>query len=333
MCYPPSFGAAQVGNVSVFVSPSIGELPRLVGTSTPLSYVNNVICAAKSVISGSGLCFGEFFEQCVNFASLTFSPATVGEVARFSIQSYDEIGRRVDISPELLFLLVKSNEIVGMGSSLCQIIPEKSIFASLQLISNASAVVSYKYNLSGPTVLQGALLQPGGLSLQIFDGPFFDEPQIIAGVVPSVYSAVDMHFGGGLINIGFSRFYSTITTLLVWKGFIVPRFTESYTFQLSSNGCTNVNISGRMLFTCSNKITDSLKLRENELHAVEVSYRHLNGEPSLVLLWESLSQQREIIPFGRWQVPFNMHLFVLFCNSPESGFSPLALHLCRSTLQ
>ena len=63
MCYPPSFGAAQVGNVSVFVSPSIGELPRLVGTSTPLSYVNNVICAAKSVFSGSGLCFGEFFEQ------------------------------------------------------------------------------------------------------------------------------------------------------------------------------------------------------------------------------------------------------------------------------
>ena len=270
---------------------------------------------------------------CVNFASVTFSPATVGEVARFTIQSYDEIGRHVDIAPELLFVLVKSNEIVGMGSSLCQISPEKTIFASLELISNASAVVSYNYNLSGPTVLQGALLQPGGLSLQIFDGPLFDESQIIAETVPSVYSAVDMHFGSGLINIGFSRFYSTITTLLVWKGFIVPRFTESYTFQLSSNGCTNVNISGKMLFTCSNKITDSLRLRENELHAVEVSYRHLYGEPSLVLLWESLSQQREIIPFGRWQVSSNMHLFVLSRNSLESGFLPLALHLCRSTLQ
>ncbi len=244
-------------------------------------------------MSASSRSFVEQFRLCDIFT------ATAGEVASFTIQSHDEIGGQVDISPELLFVLVKTNDIIGMGSSLCQIGHDRAIFASSQIVSNASAVVAYVYNVAGPTVLQGALLQPGGLAMQVFDSPLSYESSIIAGIEPAIYSAVDVHFGSGLIDISFTKFYST-TTLMVWKGFLVPKFTESYTFQLASNGCTNVNISGKMLFTCSNTVTDSLKLRGNELHAVEVSYRHLFGEPSLVLLWQSANQQREIIPFGRW---------------------------------
>jgi hypothetical protein len=246
-----------------------------------------------ALVSASSRSFVEQFCLC------DISTATAGEVASFTIQSHDEIGGQIDISPELLFVLVKTNDVIGMGSSLCQIGHDRAIFASLQLISNASAVVAYVNNWAGPIVLQGALLQPGGLSMQVFESPLLHESSIIAEIEPAIYSAVDVHFGSGLIDISFAKFYST-TTMIVWKGFLVPQFTESYTFQLESNGCTNVNISGKMLFTCSNTMTNSLKLRGNELHSVEVSYRHLNGEPSLVLLWQSPSQLREIIPFGRW---------------------------------
>ncbi len=58
MCYPPAFSAAQVGFVSVFVLTSDQEAPRLIDTPKPLYYVSNVVCAAKCVITGSGLSLG-----------------------------------------------------------------------------------------------------------------------------------------------------------------------------------------------------------------------------------------------------------------------------------
>ena len=65
LCYPPNFGVSQVGNVSVFVSQTIQDVPRLIGAPKSLSYASNVICAAKCVITGSGLCVGECFESII----------------------------------------------------------------------------------------------------------------------------------------------------------------------------------------------------------------------------------------------------------------------------
>lgn len=59
MCYPSKFRASQVGELSVFVSNSAQEVPVLVGTPNKLLYVHNMICAARCVVTGSGLCAGE----------------------------------------------------------------------------------------------------------------------------------------------------------------------------------------------------------------------------------------------------------------------------------
>ena len=58
-CYPPDFGCAQVGILSVFVSNSAREVPQLVGTPNRLVYVSNVVCAAKCILTGNGLGVGE----------------------------------------------------------------------------------------------------------------------------------------------------------------------------------------------------------------------------------------------------------------------------------
>jgi hypothetical protein len=58
MCYPPAFSAVQVGFVSVFVLTSDQEVPRLIDTPKQLYYVSNIVCAAKCVITGSGLSLG-----------------------------------------------------------------------------------------------------------------------------------------------------------------------------------------------------------------------------------------------------------------------------------
>ncbi len=230
---------------------------------------------------------------------MTFSAATAGLFATFMIQIRDDIGNNMNIPPKVAFIL-KLNDFIEFGSSYCKIDSKNVIYSSFQRISNTSAVVAYTYNISGSVAMQGALLQPGGLSVSVLDGFISDQSSIIPGAAKLVYSALDTNFGTGRIGIDFTKFNFGSTTLLFWKGFLVPLFSEYYTFHLSSNGCTSVNISSMVMFSCSSGVTKSLKLRANELHDVSITYRHSNGIPSLVLFWQSTSQQREIIPSSCW---------------------------------
>ncbi len=234
------------------------------------------------------------------YVSVTIFSATAGELANFQIQRFDEIGNQHTISPALVLSLLKLSDVNGTNTSSCQFNPEKTLSSYLQRTSNTSAFVTYTYNLSGPVALQGIVFQPGGLSLQIYDSPHVDGFSIIQGSSSPVYSSVDMNFGSARIDFNYATLYSSVTTKIVWRGFLVPSFTESYSFQLSSNGCTSVSISGKVMFTCSNVTANSVKLRANELHPVEISFLPSNGEPFLVLFWQSNSQQREIIPSSRW---------------------------------
>ncbi len=234
---------------------------------------------------------------------LTATSATAGEVATFLIQSRDEIGNNVNFSPNLMVSLFQWNNKTKASPSFCQISPDTVIISSVQRMSNTSAAVSYNRNLSGPVAFQVALLQPGGLFMSIFDGIISNEINELSTIEETsnlLFSALDMNFGSGRIGVDLTKVYRSSTTLFSWRGYLVPRFTESYTFHVSGNGCTNVNISGYMMFTCSNGTTGSLKLRANELHTVDITYRNSHGEPSLVLFWQSLSQQREVIPSSRW---------------------------------
>jgi hypothetical protein len=300
MCYPPGFSAAQVGALSVFVSNSALEAPRLVGNSTNVSYVGALTCASKCVISRNELLIGENFKhqviQCVCF---TISAATAGEVISIMMQSYDEIGNQVDILPELQFLLFEHNRVTRTGSSLCHINIETTIFSSFKRTSYASASVVFVLNVTEPVDLQGALLQPGGLSMEIFVGPHFNVLPLHLGSATSEYSAIDLNFGNGQFDFDIAQYQSNISTIL-WRGFLIPRCTEIHKFYLSSNGCATVHISGILVFSCSDAVRTSLMLRANELHAVEVSYFISIAKPSLVLFWESLSQPKEIIPSGCW---------------------------------
>jgi hypothetical protein len=231
-------------------------------------------------------------------------------MTNFVIQMNDEIGNQVGMSKDVSLFLLKSIAL-GTDSSNCRITSDRSIYSAIHRTTNSSAVVTYAYNETGLITFQVALLQSGGLSMQIFDGPLFHDLPVVTGTSVPVYSAIDTNFGGGRIDIDFATFYRTSTNSLLWKGFLVPLFTESYTFQLSSNGCTHVSVSGKVLYTCSNIVTNTVTLRANELHVVEISYLHSNGEPSLALFWQSVSQQRELVPSSRWLV--SLHRNVCFC--------------------
>ncbi len=231
---------------------------------------------------------------------VTIFAATAGEVSSFRIQSYDEIANQVVISPKLLFFLLRPSVALRKDPSNCQIALGEQLSSSLQKTSNTSVVITYVYNLTGSVALQGIFLQRGGLSLHVFDDAIVDEFSMIRGSANTLYSTVDINFGSPRIDIDFAKFYSSTTIMLLWRGYLVPSYTESYTFYLSTNGCANVNVSGTVLFSCSAILTNTLNLRANQLHYIEISYLRSSGEPFVVLFWQSPSQEREIIPSERW---------------------------------
>jgi hypothetical protein len=220
-------------------------------------------------------------------------------MTKFTIQMNDEIGNQVGIPLDSSIFLLKSISLRPDSSS-CRITSDNNLYSAINRTSNSSAIVAYAYNETGLITFQVALLQSGGLSMQIYEDPVLHDMPVGTGTSVSVYSAIDTNFGGGLIDIDFPKFYSSNTNILVWKGYLVPLFTESYTFQLTSNGCTNVYVSGKALYNCSSIVTNTVTLQANELHAVEISYLHMNGEPSLALFWQSLNQQRELVPSSCW---------------------------------
>ncbi len=66
MCYPSTFSVVQVGTVFVYGVASARGYHGLVGTPNNLSYVSNVACAAKCVITGSGLSVGAHFRSLIS---------------------------------------------------------------------------------------------------------------------------------------------------------------------------------------------------------------------------------------------------------------------------
>lgn len=216
------------------------------------------------------------------------------------IQSRDDIGNNVNMSPELMVFLLKSDAAIDFRSSSCQTSSDSIIVSAFQRTANTSAVVTYTYNQSGSVTVQGVLCQRGGLSVSVFDAYATDQSSFIQGSTNLLHSALDLNFGTGRIGIDFSKFNFGSTTFLYWKGYLIPRFSETYAFHLSSNGCTSLNISGMVMFTCANVSTKSISLRANELHDVSITYRHSSGIPSLVMFWQSSSQEREIIPSSCW---------------------------------
>jgi autotransporter-associated beta strand protein len=100
--------------------------------------------------------------------------------------------------------------------------------------------------------------------------------------------------GGGVPNNPFS---------VRWTGRIQPRYTEGYTFHLTSNGGCRLWIDGQLIIDhwradTNSDVTGSIALTGGQQYDLRAEYYHDVNPADAVLEWDSASQSRQIVPQG-----------------------------------
>jgi lysophospholipase L1-like esterase/chitodextrinase len=86
-----------------------------------------------------------------------------------------------------------------------------------------------------------------------------------------------------------------------WDGTIVPKYDETYTFRLTSDGALRLFVDGRVLITASDhrSPTDyvaSTHLQPGRQYALRIEYQHSEGQAVMKSAWSSLSTAPQTIP-------------------------------------
>ncbi|TMV50648.1 hypothetical protein FE783_08105 [Paenibacillus mesophilus] len=86
-----------------------------------------------------------------------------------------------------------------------------------------------------------------------------------------------------------------------WTGQVEPTFSETYTFYTSAHGGTRLWINDSLLIDNwgahdRNERSGSIRLEAGKRYDIQLEYRETNGVSAIQLLWESVSQAKDVIP-------------------------------------
>ncbi|HWD92599.1 MAG TPA: PA14 domain-containing protein [Verrucomicrobiae bacterium] len=88
-----------------------------------------------------------------------------------------------------------------------------------------------------------------------------------------------------------------------WTGFIQPRYSEVYTFHLTTDDGCRLWVNGQLLIDkwrddSGTEVSGSLALTGGQRYDIRVEYYENGGFASAKLEWDSASQAREVVPTG-----------------------------------
>jgi aryl-phospho-beta-D-glucosidase BglC (GH1 family) len=131
-----------------------------------------------------------------------------------------------------------------------------------------------------------------GLSASYFNGKDFETP-----VVNRIDPVINFNWeteepAPGLTPDAFSA---------RWTGFIVPRFTEEYTFYISSNDGVRLWVNNQLLVNdwtghALKTFTGKINLLKGQKHDIKIEYFEDENNAEIKLEWESASQTRQVVP-------------------------------------
>ncbi|MEI6234688.1 MAG: PA14 domain-containing protein [Planctomycetota bacterium] len=94
-----------------------------------------------------------------------------------------------------------------------------------------------------------------------------------------------------------------------WTGFIEPRYTETYTFELHADDFGYLWVDDKLVVRVENgkhfAASGSVKLTAGKKHLIKFEYIQLWGFAKAGLYWKSRSQPREIVPQSQLYPPVN----------------------------
>lgn len=125
---------------------------------------------------------------------------------------------------------------------------------------------------------------------------FFDNPDFTGKRVERLNSQINFNWGG----YSPAPYISPETYSIRWSGSITPAFNETYTFTFSGGSGVRVRVNHKTIIdqwdTPSAMNTGTIALRRGAKFDLQVEYKHLTGNASAKLEWQSPSQSREMIP-------------------------------------
>ncbi len=131
-----------------------------------------------------------------------------------------------------------------------------------------------------------------GLKGEYFQGKNFDQLKLTR-----VDQAVNFRWGTGAPAPNLGKDFFSVR----WTGFVVPKYSETYTFYTNSDDGVRLWVNGQKLVDQWNLQAEtekggSIRLEAGKTYAIKMEYFEDTGKATSQLLWSSPSQSKEIVP-------------------------------------
>jgi hypothetical protein len=164
--------------------------------------------------------------------------------------------------------------------------------------ADANAVVSADVNVASLdlTGYTGTLAMGGDNGLF---ATYYDNEDLTGTSVAWVDSTVNIDWGGSNPS-GLSNGDSWTG---VWEGYVVPQFSETYTFYVNADDRLRLWVNGQKLFenwtgcVCTEQAATSIALTAGQRYPILIQFREDAGSAKTILKWQSGSMvNREVVP-------------------------------------
>jgi len=153
--------------------------------------------------------------------------------------------------------------------------------------------------ISNVTVTVNSVFTETGIGLA---GQYFNNIDFTGATFTRTDPTIDFDFGSGGPGNGFGA----DTFSIRWTGFIVPRYTQSYTFHTTSDDGVRLWVNNlttpiinRFVDQPSTTWTGTVNLVANVAYPIRLDYYENAGSANVRLEWSSISQPREVVSQGR----------------------------------
>lgn len=175
-----------------------------------------------------------------------------------------------------------------------------------------SFIANGTYDLSAVMRDEGGLIAVSDVSVEVSSllsdtgdglaGTYYDNINFTGITVSRLDPEIDFEWGAGppAAGIGANSFS------VRWTGFVVPRFTETYTFYTTTDDGVRLWVQNLTTPIIDQWIdqsgvthTGTISLSANTAYAIRMDYYENSGDATARLEWQSPSQPREVVPQGR----------------------------------